>query len=324
MAKLGKWLAGSLALLLGMAAGYWSLTNGESTAPDTHAADPALPSPMTPDQAELPTSWVASRDSRPEAQPQTRLAQEPLATLVEADPFKEYRAAAATAAKAPDQQEGTEATAFITLPPGTERWRYDDADGLAFPGHDFGGADLQYVDLSRADLRRGNFKDADLTFADLRGANLRDAMFEDTRLMQTDLRGAVLRGATIEAPVGFLSADLRRADLRDADFTCRKCTDQRGYLSLIAASLLNDADLRGVDFGRIVVVESTFDGADLRGADLSETDWSTTTNSVRGARYDRHTRLPARCLPTSPPCEFKPEDRGMIYVPEENEEASPH
>ena len=32
MARLGKWLAGSLVLLLGMAAGYWSLRNGESTA----------------------------------------------------------------------------------------------------------------------------------------------------------------------------------------------------------------------------------------------------------------------------------------------------
>ena len=323
MAKLGKWLAGSLALLLGMAAGYWNLRNGESTAAGTRAADTAAPRPMTHDQEELPTSQAASRDSRPEAQPQPRLAQEPVAALVEAGPFKERQAATANAAQRPHHQEGTEAPAFITLPPGTERWRYDDADGLTLPGHDFRGADLEYVDLSHADLRRGNFKDANLTSADLRGANLRNALFENTRLIQTDLRGAVLQGATIEAPVGILSADLRRADLRDADFTCRKCTDQRGYLSLIAASLLNDADLRGVDFGRIMVVDSTFDGADLRGADLSETEWAT-TNSVRGARYNRHTRLPARCLPTSPPCEFKPEDRGMIYMPEEDEEAPPH
>lgn len=322
MAKLGKWLAGSLALLLGMAAGYWSLTNGESTAPDTHAADPALPSPMTPDQAELPTSRVASRDSRPEAQPQPRLAQEPLATLVEAGPFKERQAAAANAAQRPHHQEGAEPPAFITLPPGTERWRYDDADGLALPGQDFRGADLEYVDLSHADLRRGNFKDADLTFADLRGANLRDALFENTTIQQADFRGAVLRGATIEAPMGFRTADLRRADLRDADFSCRKCTDQVGYMSHIAHSLLNDADLRGVDFGHTLIAESTLDGADLRGADLSRTLWSP-VNSLRGARYDRHTRLPP-CPPKDQPCEFKPEDWGMIYTPEEDEEAPPH
>ena len=313
MAKLGKWLAGSLALLLGMAAGYWSLRNGESTAPGTHAADAAVPMPVTPGQGE-PTSQAVSRDSRPEAQPQTRLAQEPLATLVEADPFKEHRAAAVTAAKVPDHQEGAEATAFITLPPGAERWRYD-ADSLALPGQDFRGADLEYVDLSHADLRRGNFKDADLAFADLRGSNLRDALFENTTIQQVDLRGAVLQGATIEAPMGFRTADLRRADLRDADFSCRKCTDQVGYLSHIAHSLLNDADLRGVDFGHTLIVESTFDGTDLRGADLSRTLWSP-TNSLRGARYDRHTRLPD-CLPKDQPCEFKPEDWGMIYVPDD-------
>ena len=209
-----------------------------------------------------------------------------------------------------------EPAVLVTLRPGTERWRYGDTDGPALSSHDFRNADLEYVDLSNGDLRAANFKDADLTFADLRGANLESAVFDGTVLQSTDLRRAVLRSATMEPPVRFWQADLRGADLRKADFTCRTCAAQGLAVSTIGHAHLNEADLRGVNFGQTIIGESVFDGADLRGADLSETIWVPSTNSLRGALYDRHTRLP-RCPPT-PSCKFNPDDWGMIYVPDED------
>ena len=317
MARLGKWLAGSLVLLLGVAAGYWSFRNGESTTLETNASDTVLPSAATSEQGEPPAlgaaSHVLSRESRPQPRPRS----EQLGAAVEAGETGAHRTISPPAA-GPTEQQVVGPAAFVTLPPGTERWRYGDTDGPALSGHDFRGADLKYVDLSNADLRAVNFKDADLTFADLRGANLEGAVFDDTDLKSADLRRAVLRNATMEPPVRFEeAADLRGADLRNADFTCRTCTAQWSAVSTIGHAHLDDADLRGVNFGRTVIAYSVFDGADLRGADLSETIWIVSTNSLRGALYDRHTRLP-RCPPTLRSCEFNPDGWGMIYVPDED------
>ena len=322
MARLGKWLAGSLVLLLGMAAGYWSLRNGESATLETHASDTALPSAATSEQGEPPALGVGSHVLPHERRPQPWLRSEQLGAAIEAGQNAARRTTSSPTA-GPTEQQIAEPAVLVTLPPGTERWRYGDADGPALSGHDFRGVDLQYVDLSNADLRAANFRDADLTFADLRGANLEGAVFDDTTLHSADLRLAVLRNATMEPPVVFGAADLRGADLRNADFTCRTCTAQSGGgISSFTFAHLNEADLRGVNFGRTFIVGSVFDGADLRGADLSETTWSAapaTINSARGALYDRHTRLPVpRPCPPDSICEFDPDDWGMIYVPEED------
>ena len=314
MARLGKWLAGSLALLLGMAAGYWSLKNGESTKLETNASDTVLPPAAASEQGEPPTLGVASH-ALSESRPQPPLWSEQPSTAVGAGQTAAHRTTSPPAA-GPTEQQVAEPAVLVTLPPGTERWRYSDADGPALSGHDFQGADLEYVDLSNADLRAANFKDADLRFADLRGANLEDAVFDGTVLLSADLRRAVLRNATIEPPARFEAADLRGADLRNADFSCRTCTARSRRASTIGQAHLNEADLRGVNFGWTTVAYSVFDGADLRGADLSETVWIPSTNSLRGALYDRHTRLPP-CPPT-PSCKFNPDDWGMIYVPEED------
>ena len=322
MAKRGKWLAGSLALLLGMAAGYWSLRNGESATLETHASDTALPSTATSEQGEPPALGVASHAPPPERRPQPRLRSEQPGTAVGARPTAAHRTISPPAA-GPTEQQVAEPAVLVTLPLGTERWRYGDTDGPALSSHDFRGTNLEYVDLSNADLGAANFKDADLAFADLRGANLEGAVFDGTVLQSADLRRAVLRDATIEPPVGFGAADLRGADLRNADFSCRTCAAQSdGGVSTFTFAHLNEADLRGVNFGRTIFLGSVFDGADLRGADLSDTVWSAwpaTINSLRGALYDRHTRLPVpRPCPPNSTCEFDPEDWGMIYVPEED------
>ena len=322
MAKLGKWLAGALVLLLGMAAGYWSLGNGESTTPETDASDTVLPSAATSEQGEPPALGAESHALSRESPPQPRVRSGQLGAAVDAGRTAAHRTISPPPA-GPTEQQVVEPAALVALPPGTERWRYGDADGPALSGHDFRGADLKYVDLSNADLGAANFKDANLAFSDLRGANLEGAVFDDTTLHSADLRRAVLRNATMEPPVVFGAADLRGADLRNADFSCRTCTAQSdGGVSTFTFAHLNEADLRGVNFGRTMFLGSVFDGADLRGADLSDTVWSAwpaTINSLRGALYDRHTRLPVpRPCPPNSTCEFDPDDWGMIYVPEED------
>ena len=79
--RLGKWLAGSLALLLGMAAGFWSFRNSEGTTPETNASDTVLPPAAASAQGER-TLRVASHALSGESRPQPRLRSEQLGTAV--------------------------------------------------------------------------------------------------------------------------------------------------------------------------------------------------------------------------------------------------
>ena len=196
---------------------------------------------------------------------------------------------------------------FVTLPADSVRWRYDDAIYPALSGRDFSGTDLRFVDLANANLQGANFKDVQLDFADLRDANLQGAVFGPTQLVRTDLRGAVLRGAKMAPPVNIHAADLRGADLRDVTFSSRH--DHLGEMTLsgITSSRLDGADLRGMTLSWTVIAGSVFNGADLRGADLSQAVGR--PESLRGALYDRHTRLPG-IGGVIDPTEWE-----MIYVP---------
>ncbi len=57
------------------------------------------------------------------------------------------------------------------------------------------------------------------------------------------------------------------------------------------------ADLKDAHFETTRIDKSVFEGADLRGADLSGTVGLPA--SLRGAMYDRQTRLPKRIVPGS-------------------------
>lgn len=96
------------------------------------------------------------------------------------------------------------------------------------------GANLERVDLGKADLVGANLTGADLSRANLMGADLGKADLREAYLIRADLRGANLREANLR------EADLDSADLGGAD--------------------LREADLREADLG----------GADLMGADLRE------------------------------------------------------
>ena len=116
MARLGKWLAGSLVLLLGMAAGYWSLRNGESTALETNASDTVLPSAATSEQGEPPALGVAPHVLSRESPPQPRPRSEQLGAAVEAGQTAAHRTISPPAA-GPTEQRVVEPAAFVTLPP---------------------------------------------------------------------------------------------------------------------------------------------------------------------------------------------------------------
>lgn len=225
------------------------------------------------------------------------------------DPVLAAGEPSASPSGATDTQSQTpeEMAAFVTLPADSTRWRYSDATHPTLSGEDFGGADLRFVDLSNANLQGANFKDAQLDFADLRHADLQGAAFDRTQLVRTDLREAMLRGATMTPPVNIHGADLRGADLRDVRFPFQY--DRAGEMTLsgITSTRLDDADLRGVVFSWTMIAGSVFDGADLRGADLSTAVGR--PDSLRGALYDQHTRLPGIGG------EIDPQEWQMISVP---------
>ena len=146
-------------------------------------------------------------------------------------------------------------------------------------GLDLSGADLRGADLSRADLRgarlfranlrgavlfRARLDDADLTGADLRGANLEGASaqragFGRARLVGAGAIEADLQGATLTlgelAGADFRGADLRGARVRDADL--RRADFTR-------------ADMRRTECNGSRVLETCFDGTDLRAAHLKQ------------------------------------------------------
>lgn len=183
-----------------------------------------------------------------------------------------------------------------------ERWRYGDLGDQDLRGKDFSNADLGFVDLAHADLAGAKLDGADLRYASLQEANLEDVTMKKSYLASADLRESVLRGARM-GPVNLIGADLRGADLRDVQFACPDCSTW----STVFFANLEGADLRGADFGRSMIHDSVFEKADLRGANLA--DARGVPRSLRGAVYNRDTRLPER------PVKIDPEEWEMIYAP---------
>lgn len=119
---------------------------------------------------------------------------------------------------------------------------------------------------------------------------------------RVDLRGAVLVGLGLRAfefpapprlsPVFLTAADLRRADLRGAEF-------HRSILNYadLRMAILVDARLAGVPLVGADLRDASLTGADLRDADLGGADLTgaigVTAGQLAAARLDAETRLPA-------------------------------
>ena len=162
-------------------------------------------------------------------------------------------------------------------------------------------ADLQRAfvtsaDLGSADLSSANLSGARLSWASLAGARLRSATVRGAEVIRADLSGADLQAADL-AGVDARRAALRGADLRDTvlDFANLAGSDLRRaqfgslrrlpgresaeqeileYLEDPAVGVsFRSTSLREARFGEFRVL-GDFSGADLRGADLREAEFS--------------------------------------------------
>lgn len=105
-----------------------------------------------------------------------------------------------------------------------------------------------------------------------------------------DLRKAVLAGLNL-AGIDLAGADLTSASLRKATLSQACLANAVLDHADLSACDLYQADLHGAS-----LLEVDLSGADLSGADLSGCRHATMAH-VRGARFDRHTRLPPNLDP---------------------------
>jgi uncharacterized protein YjbI with pentapeptide repeats len=131
------------------------------------------------------------------------------------------------------------------------------------------GAFLMMANLTGARLTSANLTGADLTGADLKGADLKGADLTGADLTGADLAGADLTGADLTG------ADLRGADLRGANLTFARLTDSNfSFANLTDASLIHVEECDGAKFlgARLAGADLSYSnlaGADLAGADLT-------------------------------------------------------
>ena len=139
---------------------------------------------------------------------------------------------------------------------------------------DLSGADLHDADLSGADFSESNLRGANLHRACLTGAYLREAALSEANLAGSDLRATELRDANLRGAIltdarlddasmteiNLHSADLRRAHLPGADLT-------RGNLSATAFSCAN---LTGANLRCESLENADFTDANLRNVVLEK------------------------------------------------------
>lgn len=221
-----------------------------------------------------------------------------------------------------------------------------DLRGANLDGARLTRADLSAVDMSGASARRVDLRGArvtglraravDLTRADLSVASLsrvstplrssRSLDFTDATMVRAHLQGAMLIHSGpggVRLPARFVRADLSGArlddavligaDLEGANLSGSSATGAFLCEANLEGSFLTHASFRDVDLIRadlrhaVILGFSSFSGADLRGADLRQTDTSEPTSyrfrdthfnegvglptdAFRDAMYDRHTR----------------------------------
>lgn len=127
----------------------------------------------------------------------------------------------------------------------------------------FDSSDLSNADLSNSNIQGASFVNATLENTNLSGTNLHEVDFGNTPLTGADLTGAIYSeetnstsdlselGAHFFGPGGNLSgADINR------------------YFSLVARTDLTGADLSSADLSHMIIVDTSFEGANLREANL--------------------------------------------------------
>ena len=150
--------------------------------------------------------------------------------------------------------------------------------GIRMPGVDLSHDNLDQIDLTSADLRRGIFNGARMRQAYLTRCNLNRASFEDSQasgavftrsdLSGSNLNNADLRGADLSnCDIGFstlVGANLAGADLTEADLTMSDLTDANLSGARLNATCLDVANLTRCDLRRTSLVRTRLDRTILK------------------------------------------------------------
>ena len=151
--------------------------------------------------------------------------------------------------------------------------------GIRMPGVDLSHDNLDQIDLTSADLRRGVFTGARMRQAYLTRCNLNRASFEDSQasgavftrsdLSGSNLNNADLRGADLSnCDIGFstlVGANLSGADLTEADLTMSDLTDANLSGARLNAACLDVANLTRCDLRGASLVRTRLDRTILLG-----------------------------------------------------------
>ena len=168
------------------------------------------------------------------------------------------------------------------------------------PNESFGGADLDYADLSNADLRGAVLDSAKLYDAILTGANLTIANLFEANLTNADLSGAILYEANLH------STDLSGATLYEANLHSAYLWDAN----------LTGADLTGADLTAANLRYAHMYGADLTNANL--TDARYLGQSAGSPYYNAETDFTNAWDGVPGSTLFDPVAAGWTFVPEPN------
>ena len=152
------------------------------------------------------------------------------------------------------------------------------------------GVKLDHAKMAEADLREADLSGADLRGANLEGGDLRNAILEGADLSNTDLRETRVGIIMVSNPGGhrpkiglmkyfkeknFQEADLSHADLTKADM----------YKAILPEASLIEADLREIRGYKINLSFSILQDANLQGVDLRGAQWERAV--LKGAKITK-------------------------------------
>jgi uncharacterized protein YjbI with pentapeptide repeats len=159
-------------------------------------------------------------------------------------------------------------------------------------GANLSGAYLRESDLTWADLIGANLSEAVAPGVDLRALDLREANLSGANLAGTDLRGVDLSGGADLSGAQLAEANLSRANLKGANLS--------GDTTILLLANFSEAVLAGANLEGAYLVNANLSGADLseanlKGADLSGADLTATQWEM--TLVDENTLIPPNFTP---------------------------
>ena len=146
--------------------------------------------------------------------------------------------------------------------------------GCDLSGANLGNTDLFGANLEGANLKRANLRGANLGGANLKWAKLTEADLSDANLTEADLSDATLSGATnlIGANLKWAKlggANLYGANITEADLESANLTNVKNFPEVLKAINLEKLKMTK-QCKNCYLVGVSFDGADLRGVNLTD------------------------------------------------------